>query len=137
MPPTHPAVPKTDVLLGAWRTMLALLFALERLLKAFCASCCVCSCSWSVFLRFGTLQGRFWRVFGPSGDGFGGPGDLYFNGLVRACGCVAQKRWIRKNHNFSQVFLGFLHITRNAPTSKNDAKSFQKPFAQRFPKRSR
>ena len=58
--------------------MLALFFALGGFLCAFCASCCVCHRSWPVWGCLETLRARFWRGSEGSGEGFGGPGALFF-----------------------------------------------------------
>ena len=51
--------------------MLAPFFALGRFLAAFCASCCVCCRSWSVFMRLGAHRTRFWRVWDSILEGLG------------------------------------------------------------------
>ena len=91
--------------------MLALFFALGRFLAAVCVSCCVCSRSWPVFVRFWaprvrfwTARARFWRVPGRSGEGFGGSKALFFRVVAYARACIAQKLRMRKNLGKTQVF---------------------------------
>ena len=116
--------------------MLALFFALGRFLAAFCNSCCVCCRSWPVLVGPGTLRARFWRVPGGSGEGLGGPKAVFCDAFSRLQSCNAKPARKAFRIGKTNTKLGFLHIVRNAPTSKNDAKSFQKPFAQHFPKKA-
>ena len=116
--------------------MLALFFALGRFLAAVCNSCCACCRSWPVLVVPGTLRARFWRVPGGSREGLGGPKAVFCDDSSRLQSCNAKPARKAFRIGKTNTELSFLHIARNAPTSKNDAKSFQKPFAQRFPKRS-
>ena len=59
-------------------TMLASFFALGRFLGAFGASRCVFWNSGPVFVGLRPLLGRFWRVSGKSGKGFGSPRASFF-----------------------------------------------------------
>ena len=118
--------------------------ALVRILSAFCALCCVCCRSWLVFARlaalwgqFSSLRGGFWRVSEGSGDRFWGQKRYFFSVVARLHACSWQKLPMRKNHGFSQVFAGFLHIASFLRTFKNDTTSLQEPSEQRFPPRSR
>ena len=115
---------------------MALFFALGRFLAAFCNSCCVCCRSWPVLVGPGTLRARFWRVPGGSGEGLGGPKTVFCDAFWRLQSCNAKPARKAFRIGKTNTKLGFLHIARNAPTSKNDAKSFQKPFAQHFPKKA-
>ena len=116
--------------------MLALFFALGRFLAAFCNSCCVCGRSWSVLLGPGALLARFWRVPGGTGEGLRGPEALFFDASSCLQSCTAKPARKAFRIGKTNTKLGFLHIVRDAPTSKNEAKSFQKPFAQHFPKKA-
>ena len=119
--------------------MLALFFVLGRLLGAFC----VLDAFVLVSGRFFCILERFTIDFGRVKDA---PGRVleaptaYFSTFFHAFACAradgAQKLQMCKNHSFPEVFLGFLHIAPDAPTSKNDAKSFPKPFVQHFPTRA-
>ena len=87
-----------------WRcvgAMLALFFALGRFLTAFCVLAAFVLVLGRFLLRFGALQGRFWRVLGSFGEGLGGPQGLFFNVFACTRACIAPKLLMRKNHSFS------------------------------------
>ena len=71
--------------------MLALFFALEHFLGAFCASCCVCSRSWSIFVPLGPLRTRFWKLSGGSGEHFGSLQAMFFEVFACTHACNSKK----------------------------------------------
>ena len=71
--------------------MLALFFALEHFLGAFCASCCVCSRSWSIFVPLGPLRTRFWKLSGGSGEHFGSLQAIVFEVFACTHACNSKK----------------------------------------------
>ena len=90
-------------------TMLALFFAFGCLLGMFCGSCCVCCHPRSFFWHLGTLQARFRRVPGGSGEGFGAPDDLFFDVFVACAFAMPKNSGCVKTIVFPWFFLGFVH----------------------------
>ena len=71
------------------------------LLGAFGASCCVFCRSGLVFVDLGPLLGRFWKVSGGSGKGFGNPRASFFEFFLRVHASNAKQFVMCKNHSFS------------------------------------
>ena len=96
-----PAVPPTPKFSWPSWDHVGTIFRSWGLLGAFGASCCVFCRSGLVFVDLGPLLGRFWKVSGGSGKGFGGPRASFFEFFLRVRASNAKKLVMCKNHNFS------------------------------------
>ena len=99
MPPTPKNLKGVD-LGGGFLGHVGTIFRSWGLLGAFGASCCVFCRSGLVFVDLGALLGRFWKVSGGSGKGFGGPRASFFEFFLRVRASNAKKLVMCKNHNF-------------------------------------